>query len=678
MPRTRTLLATAVALLAGALLPAAASAAPPGNDSRAGALILSSVGGSHTMSNSQATLNVNEEGGRLGTGTHSVWYRWKAAKKGRLTLTASSAGFDPVLNVYADSTTCCPWASDGDEGQDTNPTLSIDVNATQEYFIAVDGETAAQHGSFTITATFDDTPDPPAGDAFASPVSLGNAGEYHRTMYQHFATDEAGEPEHRGKATDNTIWHTWVPLGSGGTNVWTGCANTSGFMTQSPVVAVYEGDAVNDLDEVSYTKTTNGPCTFAQFQAVAGRKYRIAVAAEPGLLGVATLNLDQEVVDPKILFGFQFEHGPNSPIHFTTSGGVVKTRCSFDDGPYVDCPGGKYQMTNASHGKHKLQVTATDSYGNVGEAQRELFVDKLAAETTITGAPSPTTKENVSKVEFESEEGVTFQCRLDGGAWAACTSPYTTPYRSHGMAVKVEVRATDEWGNVETSPAAGSWVVDDVAPKALLVGPEPSAPQGESLTWTFKADDALATFECALESGGTFAPCASPFTVPGIDVETTRHLVVRVTDPAGNQSTTSWRGHQTKRVTSTTTTKTTTTTTTTTSTGTTGTKTPVVTSGTDALRVLPLRAPRTVSRRTLARRGVKVTGGCNRTCVLTVELRSGSGLLVRKRVRSAGAGTIVLRVRPAVMRGVKAGKTLTIRARTPGALGAATTVRVTR
>ena len=58
-----------------------------------------------------------------------------------------------------------------------------------------------------------------------------------------------------------------------------------------------------------------------------------------------------------------------------------------------------------------------------------------------------------------------FQCRLDGGDFSPCASPQefgNLPEGSHTF----EVRAFDQNGNVDGSPAVYTWTVDVTAPGA--------------------------------------------------------------------------------------------------------------------------------------------------------------------------------------------------------------------
>lgn len=85
--------------------------------------------------------------------------------------------------------------------------------------------------------------------------------------------------------------------------------------------------------------------------------------------------------------------------------------------------------------------------------------DTTPPETTITSGPSGSLTSTSASFDFESsEDPSSFECRLDGGAWSACTSPqgYTglTP-----RAYTFEVRATDAAGNTDPTPASRTWTV---------------------------------------------------------------------------------------------------------------------------------------------------------------------------------------------------------------------------
>jgi len=62
-------------------------------------------------------------------------------------------------------------------------------------------------------------------------------------------------------------------------------------------------------------------------------------------------------------------------------------------------------------------------------------------------------------IRFRSNEaGSTFQCKLDGGAWKACSSPKTYKNLKKGRHT-IRVRAIDKVGNVDASPAAKTFRV---------------------------------------------------------------------------------------------------------------------------------------------------------------------------------------------------------------------------
>src|SRR4029079_8559616 len=73
---------------------------------------------------------------------------------------------------------------------------------------------------------------------------------------------------------------------------------------------------------------------------------------------------------------------------------------------------------------------------------------------------------------FTGEAGASFQCNLDVGAWAPCTSPQTYGALADGSHA-FDVRAVDGAGN--TGPMTNrTWIVDASAPTAAMAFPAPT------------------------------------------------------------------------------------------------------------------------------------------------------------------------------------------------------------
>ncbi|RKQ90313.1 hypothetical protein C8N24_0113 [Solirubrobacter pauli] len=127
----------------------------------------------------------------------------------------------------------------------------------------------------------------------------------------------------------------------------------------------------------------------------------------------------------------------------------------------------------------------------------------LAADTTVSG-DGPT-------FTFASTEpGATFECAVDGGAWAACASPHTV--RVADGPHTFSVRAIDAAGNADTTPATKAFDVDTSGIETLIsAGPE-GLTNDPTPTYSFGSESKGATFECRVRS--EWAPCVSPFTLP--------------------------------------------------------------------------------------------------------------------------------------------------------------------
>jgi hypothetical protein len=159
-------------------------------------------------------------------------------------------------------------------------------------------------------------------------------------------------------------------------------------------------------------------------------------------------------------------------------------------------------LTGLSDGSHALTAVTRDAAGNAsGAVKRNVTVDTVAPDTTITTSPADPTSSSAATFAFSSSQtGSTFECRLDGGAYSACTSPKS--YTVAGGPHTVEVRATDEAANTDATPASRTWTVEGGVPAALSDGFE----SGTLSSWVVgKGGDGTAVVETDAVKSGVYA-----------------------------------------------------------------------------------------------------------------------------------------------------------------------------
>jgi hypothetical protein len=129
--------------------------------------------------------------------------------------------------------------------------------------------------------------------------------------------------------------------------------------------------------------------------------------------------------------------------------------------------------------------TATVSGGPAGVA--DVAGNRLAADQTwgfSTWAPAPdttidpasgplgTVRSTSASFSFSSDQpGAAFQCRLDGGAASACTSPWTTSAPLADGPHTFQVTAWTTFGGADPDPAQRTWAVDTTPPAVTAVTP---------------------------------------------------------------------------------------------------------------------------------------------------------------------------------------------------------------
>jgi hypothetical protein len=192
-------------------------------------------------------------------------------------------------------------------------------------------------------------------------------------------------------------------------------------------------------------------------------------------------------------------------------------------------------LTGLADGHHTVSVTQTDRANNtsteVGTAA--WTVDTARPDVpTLTGAPTGTVAVDHASIELTGENGATFVCALDGGAFEACTSLLRLTGLADGHHV-VEVKQVDAAGNESGESAKASWTVDtSVPPAPPVTQPEDTTATVADVSFTTPAGS---TAECSLD-GDPYQACVSPVAVSGLAVGTHK-LQVRMINAAGTVGT---------------------------------------------------------------------------------------------------------------------------------------------
>ncbi len=173
--------------------------------------------------------------------------------------------------------------------------------------------------------------------------------------------------------------------------------------------------------------------------------------------------------------------------------------------------------------------------------------DYTPPETTIVSAPSSSTSTS-ARFEFSGSDDFTqpdwlgFQCRLDADLPVPCPARADFANLTVGKHT-LEVRAVDQAGNIDATPATHSWEAwSPLTDTAITSGPANNSSTREtSATFTFTGSDdvtppARLSFECSLDTIN-FTPCSSPQTYSNLS--SLGHLFrVRSKDEQGNEDTT--------------------------------------------------------------------------------------------------------------------------------------------
>lgn len=171
---------------------------------------------------------------------------------------------------------------------------------------------------------------------------------------------------------------------------------------------------------------------------------------------------------------------PNSPIK---AGTYVLSVSGTDVTAYKwRMQGGIWSKETALSKKISIKAKTTSTYtvevigrDAIGNWQTEPTtaswdVDTIVPDTLSSVGAPPISSYNIGSYLFESTKlNSTFECKIDKGVYAACTSPFTIPALSNGKHT-LTVRAKDAAGNYDPKPLVYTWIVDNMPP-VLTVNP---------------------------------------------------------------------------------------------------------------------------------------------------------------------------------------------------------------
>jgi hypothetical protein len=286
--------------------------------------------------------------------------------------------------------------------------------------------------------------------------------------------------------------------------------------------------------DVTGVVTGNGDWTFALAGPAAdGTVFSSREGADPPQLVVTADSPPDpgppDTTPPDTALGSVTVDGDRATFPFTATEANSTFQCQLDGAAFAACTSpAVYAGLVVSD--HTFAVRAVDPAGNTDPTPATTTVTVVDTTPPETAIASAVGGDGTATFSFTATEAnATFGCRLDGSAFALCTSPKTysgLTVGSHTFAV----RAADAAGNVDQTPATASVTVTDTTPPETAI----DAVSIDRLTarFDFTAGEPGARFACRLD-GAAFAPCTAPVSYDNLALGA-HTFAVAATDAAGN------------------------------------------------------------------------------------------------------------------------------------------------
>ncbi|MFD5831617.1 hypothetical protein [Lentzea sp. NPDC060358] len=376
----RALMIGAAAVLATALTPGAAHAAPPSNDDFADATAITALPFSSTVDTGEATA-AEDDPGTCDWGTNSVWFRYTAPADGFVRMTTERPeGEKPTISAYTGERGALTWTPGACKYPHGGGSDTFAVTAGTTYHLLVQDRQFAGPAGFALRlvprATNDDLA--AAQDVPFGTDVTGDTGA---------ATLEAGEVRPTCEnSTTRSIWYRYTATRAGFL-----AAQVTQYLP-SATVSVFRGGALTEADCLN---TSHRPVVFA---AAAGETFHLRVANDIYSAAPLTLRVDdaprirpdatyvlpeQPGVFDEVRFGIE----PGDPAGRWLSGGEIH----FGDGTSAPIPASQgvsqVRHTYAADGEYDVTISGHTADGRSGTSTRKLKVE--THDVTVTNLVAP-------------------------------------------------------------------------------------------------------------------------------------------------------------------------------------------------------------------------------------------------------------------------------------------------
>lgn len=450
--------------------------APPANDRPMRARMLTGLQDQAAGTLVGASIGAGEP---WHAGGKTVWYRWTAPERAEVTVDACEAVGEVFVTAERRSGGGFVTGKKCDGSPGPGPKATFVTEAGQTWMFAVGNVSGGKEFTIAVDALTDTVP--PETTLTSKPPALTNLW----SVSLGFASDD---PDARFECA--------IDGGS-----YTSCTSPRG-VTPSEGTRTFAVRAIDRAGNVDPTPAT----------------WSYVVDRTPPVLtvtgGPAALTKETD-----------------ASLAFTSDDANATVTCRVDGGGWSACSSPKV-LSGLADGSHTFGVRGVDPAGNTGaEATRSWRVDTRPPVTSVTSTPASAINATTAQVGFTADEsGSTYECATDDGAWATCSSPLVLENLAEGDHA-VRVRATDEAGNTDATPAHATFRVDLTAPDTTL-DEHPPALTNQPPRFAYSASEPGSRYECALD-GATFSACSGPRTLSAL-ADGAHTFRVRAIDAAGN------------------------------------------------------------------------------------------------------------------------------------------------